>query len=585
MSVKSRIGILLVCLSALVLVGCSSNDEPTATPTSEPTPTATAVPTSAPSPTPADTPTPSSDSAEVQPTAQPTSTPSAAIDASDRRSGGIFTRLWADPPTLDPALVTDSTSSEIVIEIFSGLMKLTGDNNNPVVPDLAESFRISEDGKTYTFVLRDDLKFSDGSPVTAEDFRWSWERAASPETGSPIVEEFLGDIVGIKDMAAGEATTASGIQVPDDRTLVLTIDAPKPYFIAKLTYPITFVVNRNNVETGDNWTDEPVGTGPFILKEYTIGERIVLARNDHYWGELAYLDEVHLILAGGSAMAMYENDEIDVTGVGLSSLERVQDPNEEISNDLVRVEPQFSVSYMGFNVDEPPFDDVHFRRALNYAVDKELVAEQALSDLVRPANGVIPPGFVGFNAGLEPLTFDPEKAMEELQLSKYADPNDRPRIVLTLPGTGGTPSLTVQVIADMWARNLDVNVEIQQVEWATFLDDLNRRRLQAFSLGWWADYPDPHTFIDSLFRSDSTINHTGYSNEDVDALLAQANTEMDPVRRIELYQEAEQIIVDEASWLPLWWGTEGMALVKPHVRGLTFPQLSAPRYQYIWLEE
>ena len=577
------LGISLLTALAMFAVACTSEEEPTSTPIPEPTATATQVPTvvSTPPPARSERPTPSSGQTRVAP--ELLQTPERVGD--DKPTGGVFRRLWADPPTLDPALVTDGTSYAIVIELFSGLVKLTGESDDPIAMDLAESYSVSNGGKTYKFVLRDDSKFSDGSPVTATDFKWSWERAALPETESPIVDEFLGDIIGVQAIIDGEATTAEGIEVIDDLTLQVTIDAPKPYFIAKLTYPIAFVVNADNVTaSGENWTDDPVGTGPFVLKSYSIGERMLLSKNPNYWGDPAYLDEVQLLLAGGSAMAMYENDEIDITGIGLADLERVTDPEEELSKDVIEVPPSFSTSYIGFNVEEAPFDDVHFRRALNFAVDKQLVANAVFSDLVRPATGVIPPGFVGFNPDLEGLAFDEEKAKEELAKSKYADPETRPRIVITLPGTGGSPSLTTEVVADMWRRTLEVDVEIQQVEWATFLQDLHRNRLQAFSLAWQADYPDPHTFVDVLFRTGSSINNTNYSNPEVDALLEQANVEADPVRRIKLYQEAEEMIVEDAAWLPLWWGVEGKVLVKQRIGGMTFPPLSVPIYQYVYID-
>ncbi len=577
------LGISLLAALAMFAVACTSEEEPTSTPILEPTATATQVPTvvSTPPPARSERPTPSSGQAKIAP--ELLQTPERVGD--DKPTGGVFRRLWADPPTLDPALVTDGTSYAIVIELFSGLVKLTGESDDPIAMDLAESYSVSNGGKTYKFVLRDDSKFSDGSPVTATDFKWSWERAALPETESPIVDEFLGDIIGVQAIIDGEATTAEGIEVIDDLTLQVTIDAPKPYFIAKLTYPIAFVVNADNVTaSGENWTDDPVGTGPFVLKSYSIGERMILSKNPNYWGDPAYLDEVQLLLAGGSAMAMYENDEIDITGIGLADLERVTDPEEELSKDVIEVPPSFSTSYIGFNVEEAPFDDVHFRRALNFAVDKQLVANAVFSDLVRPATGVIPPGFVGFNPDLEGLAFDEDRAKEELAKSKYADPETRPRIVITLPGTGGSPSLTTEVVADMWRRTLEVDVEIQQVEWATFLQDLHRNRLQAFSLAWQADYPDPHTFVDVLFRTGSSINNTNYSNPEVDALLEQANVEADPVRRIKLYQEAEEMIVEDAAWLPLWWGVEGKVLVKQRIGGMTFPPLSVPIYQYVYID-
>lgn len=494
--------------------------------------------------------------------------------------------LGSDPTTFDPALTTDSTSYDIVLELFSGLVRLTDDPNQPIVTDLAESFTVSSDGTVYRFVLREGVVFSDGTPLTAFDFKWSWERAAWPETGSPIVKEFLGDIVGINDIVDGDATSTDAIKVIDDHTLEVTIDAPKPYFIAKLTYPVTFVVNRENVESdSENWTDAPVGTGPFVLKSYDIGVSLVLERNERFWGDPAFLDEVHFNLVGGSAMAMYENDEIDITGIPQAAFERVTDPNEPISAEVVDVPPEFFTHYIGFNVEKPPFDDVHFRRALNYAVDKELIAEAVFGGRLRPANGPLPPGFVGFNADLEPLGFDPERAVEEMNMSKYADPETRPRITLTSAGTGGSPPTWLQAVADMWARTLAVEVEFQEVEWATFLEEVDNYRLQMFSLAWSPDYPDPHTFVDVLFRSDSTINQTGYSNAEVDALLDEATTEPDPARRIDLYQQAEQIIVDEASWIPMWWGSEGKILVKPHVNDFRLPPLGGYFFRDVWLDK
>ena len=504
-----------------------------------------------------------------------------------KKSGGIFKRVWSDPPTLDPHLVTDGTSYGIVIEIFSGLVKLGSNPSEPIEPDLAESWKISDGGKTYEFKLRDNLKFSNGEPVTTQDIKWSIERSANPDTGSTVAEEFLGDIIGIKDIIDGVSNTASGIILVDDNIIQIKIDAPKAYFLAKLTYPTAFIVNKSNIEEGGrNWTDNPISTGPFTMKEYKIGQRIRISRNENYWGPPAYLDEVLFNLSGGVSMAMYENDEIDITGVGLSDLERVQDPNEPLNKDLVSVPPSFAVSYIGFNLNEPPFDDLKFRQALNYSVDKQLIAEQVFSNLVKPAYGIMPPGFPGFSSDLSGLQFDLKKAKNLLTESKYGDPNSRPRITVTVPGTGGSPGLTTEVIADMWRQNLGIEVEIQQVEWATYIQDLHRNRLQAFSgLSWQADYPDPSTFIDVLFRSDSALNNGNYDNAEVDKLINDAQTEQDVTKRIKLYNDAEKIIVEEAAWLPLWWGVEAKALVKPWIKDYKFYSMTIPTYQYVWIDK
>ena len=503
------------------------------------------------------------------------------------RQGGVFNTLWSDPPTIDPHLVTDGTSYGVVIEVFSGLVRLGSDPVNPFEPDLAESWSVLKNGTVYEFKLRKDLKFSNGDPVTAQDFKWSFERAAHPDTASTVAEEFLGDIVGIKEIVEGTATTAEGIEVVDERTLRLTIDAPKAYFIAKLTYPTAFVLNKSNVESlGRKWTDKPVSTGPFNLKEYRIGQRIRLERNNNYWGRLSYLDEVVFNLAGGVSMAMYENDEIDITSVGLADLERVQDPTEDINRDLVEVPPTFAVSYVGFNIKEPPFDDAAFRQALNHSVDKQLIADQVFSNLVKPAYGIIPPGFPGFSPDIVGLEFDPQLAKDLLAQSAYADPTKRPRIILTVPGTGGSPGLTTEVVADMWRQNLGIEIEIQQVEWATYIQDLHRGRLQAWSgLSWQADYPDPQTFIDVLFRSNSAINYGGYANGQVDEYVVSAQTEQDATKRVKFYNDAEQIIVSEAAWLPLWWGVDSKALVKPWIKDYVFSSMTIPKFKNVWIDK
>ena len=498
--------------------------------------------------------------------------------------GGVLKRLWSDPPTLDPHLVTDTTSAGLVVEMFSGLVGLNSELD--IVPDLAESWDISEGGTLFTFKLRENIKFSDGSLVTANDFAYSFNRATHPDTESPVAELYLGDIVGAQDVIDGITQKISGIKVIDDRNIQIKIDSPKAYFLAKLTYPTAYVLKKSNVtKGGDNWTDSPVVTGPFTLERYDLGQVLILKRNDLYWGEKAKLDRVEFNLAGGVPMAMYENGEIDITGVGLADLERVQDPNDPLSNDLISVPPSFTINYIGFNISQPPFDDLKFRQALNYAVDKQLIASQVYSDLVKPAYGVLPPNFPGFSSDVKGLEYDPDKAVKLLSESKYSDPETRPLIVVTIPGTGGSPSLDMEVVADMWDRILGVQIEIQQVEWATFLQDLHRERLQVWGgSGWQADYPDPQDFIDILFHSDSKGNHGKYKNESVDLLLEKARTDQDPLSRINTYNKAEQLIIDDAPWLPMWFDQEGLALVKPKVKNFKFTPLIVPKLKNVYIQ-
>ncbi len=527
---------------------------------------------------------PSAMSTESTPAAaEPTSTPALGTEqpATEPTAGGVFRRQWADPPTLDPHLTTDTTSSFVVVELYSGLVTLNTDLE--LEPDLAERWEISSDGLQYTFYLRPNAKFHDGRQVTAQDFKWSIERAAAPETASPVADTYLNDIVGALDYIKGNATEISGIRVVDDTTLSITVDEPKAYFLAKLTYPTAFVLDRANVEAGGrSWTDSPNGTGPFRLKEYKIGERIVLERNEHFYREPASVDTILLNLAGGQSMAMYENDEIDITGVSLFDLERVLDPNEPLNQELVVAPPDFSISYIGFNTSMAPFDDPKFRQALNHAIDKELIASEVLSDLVVPAFGILPPGFPGYNDSLVGLRHDKELAQRLLSESRYADADTRPRIVITVPGTGGTIGLDLEVVIEMWRQVLGVEVEIQQVEWATYLEDLNDAKFQAYAgLGWQADYPDPQDFLDILFHTDSALNHGAYSNPELDVILERARTLQDPLERIEEYRKAEVMIVEDGAWVPLWFTGERHVLLKPHVEGYRVTPMIVPKLREI----
>ena len=557
-------------------------------------------------------PTPAPSEAAAEPDAGQADTPSARAGdgggITEAPEGGVFRRLWSDPPTMDPHLTSDTTSAGIVVEVFSGLVAL--DTDLKLVPDIAESWSI-DDGVVYTFKLREGVTFHNGRPVTAHDFKWSMERAANPETASPVADTYLNDLKGFDDYVEGRASEIVGITVIDDLTLQLTIDAPVAYFLAKMSYPTAFVVDRETVETGgsDWWVDDAVGTGPFKVREYRIGDRLILERFAEYYREPAKVDVIHMNLAGGQSMAMYDNDEIDITGVGLFDLDAVLDESDPRNKDLRVAPPGFDISYIGFNPTRPPFDDVRVRQALNHAVNKELIARDVLSNLVYPAYGILPPDFPGYNPDLVGLRYDPDKAQRLLAESKYGaflarvdqdsphyasaqdylegvsgSPDDLPRITLSVPGTGGTVGLDVEVILQMWRQVLGVEVDIEQVEWATFLDDLDRKKFQAYTSGWQADYPDPQDFLDILFHTDSGINHSNYSNPAVDAVLEEARTEPDPARRIQLYHQAEQMIVNDAAWLPRWFSGEQYVLIKPHVSGYKLTPMIVPKLKEVAIQ-
>jgi len=484
------------------------------------------------------------------------------------------------PPTLDPALTQDSTSASYIVEIFSGLVTLNQDLE--VGPDIAESWELSDDGTTYTFHLRDDVRFHDGRPVTAQDFKYSIERACDPATGSVVADTYLGDIIGAQAKLRGQADEVSGVLVVDDHTLEITIDSPKAYFLSKLTYPTAFVVDQENVEDPvQPWTDQPNGTGPFRLAEYQLDLRIVLERNEAYYGTpKPALERVNFLLAGSSFMTMYETGELDTVPVDLTDIDRVMDPSNPLNKELYVVRPTLSTSYIGFNVNKPPFDDVKVRQAFNYALDKEKLVDVVTRKMSIKANGILPPSMPGYNPDLESYTFDPEKARQLIAESSYGDVNNFPKITLNVTGGGGTTSPQIKAIKEMYKQDLGVNITIEQTDWATFLNDLKAHRYQMFSIGWIADYPDPQDFLDILFHSQSFDNNTEYSNAEVDRLLEQARIERDQEKRFEFYWQAEQIIMDEAPWVPLGHGAEYW-LTKPYVKGMIYPPVIIPKLKYV----
>ncbi|NJP05622.1 MAG: peptide ABC transporter substrate-binding protein [Chloroflexaceae bacterium] len=477
--------------------------------------------------------------------------------------GNLMLTLGAqDPPSLDPALIGDTTSAFLARQLFSGLVRL--DENLEVQPDLAETWDISDSGTVYTFTLRADARFADGRAITSEDVRYSLERATDPEiAASPPAATYLSDIVGVAEKLAGTADTISGLAVPDEQTVVLTIDQPKSYVLAKLAHPTSFIVDQQTVEGGGNpWTERPNGSGPFEIEDWQHNELLVLRRNVNFYREPARLDRVTFLMGAAAVnpMLLYEDGRIDVTSVSASSLARVQDTNNLLSRELISV-PQLSLSYIGMNVTLPPFDDPNVRRAFKLLVDQNRIAEVSLQDSAIAARGILPPGMPGYNADLPEPVVDIEQARQLLAESHYGSAEQLPPIAAY--GNGWTG-----LLADVAEEELGITIEQRNYQrFGDYLQALDQNAFPLFGLAWVADYPDPENFVDLLFRTGSNENHTSYSNPAVDALLDQAAIEPDETRRWQLYQEAEQLILADAPIIPISHDVEHL-LVKPYVEGL-----------------
>ena len=475
--------------------------------------------------------------------------------------GEVLNLYGIDPITLDPAVSGEMTSHEYILQMFGGLVRL--DDSLKPVPDIADRWQVSDDGRTYTFYLRRDVSFHDGRQVKADDFKYSWERAADPATGSKTVATYLGDIVGVNEVLVGEAREISGVRVINDYKLQVTIDSPKAYFLSKLTYPTAFVVDRANVTLGGEWWRQPNGTGPFKLREWDEDNLLVLERNELYHGKRAGVDFVIFQLWSGVSMNMYETGQIDVSGVSINYIDKVTDKAGHFYQEL-QVVPELSFFYIGFNVTRPPFDDVNIRRAFTQAVNKDKIVSVLFRNMLEVAGGVLPPGMPGYSEDLSGLGYDVNGAKELIAASRYGDVSGLPPITITTSGWGGLISGGLEAIIQEWRDNLGVEVSVRQLEPERFLYHLKQEKDEMYYTGWIADYPHPQNFLDILFHTGVENNYGEYSNPEADTLLEMAAVETDYELSLSLYQQAEQRLVSDAACLPLWFG-RNYVLVKPYV--------------------
>jgi oligopeptide transport system substrate-binding protein len=480
-----------------------------------------------------------------------------------------------NPRSFDPATTLSGGDKRV----FSGLVSLDPSFN--VIPDLAERWDVSPDGTIYTFSLRQNARFHDGRPVTAQDVVYSWERAAHPALASDTVLTYLGDIVGIQEMTSNQADHIRGLRIVDEHTLEVTIDAPKPYFLLKLTAAPAFIVDRANVESSEEWYRQPNGTGPYRLIEWTRFERMVYEANKDFYLGAPSIPYIVVLLYAGDGQRMYESGEIDIAGV--YSVERFTDPTEPLHNELV-TGVSLCTHYVVFDTKQPPFDDVNVRKAFSMAFDRQKYIDVVMDGHALPAVGPYPPGLPGFNTALAGLPYDPEQARQMLAQSRYGGPAGLPPIVFSNSGVGSYISADISAMAEMWEQNLGVTITVENLEPNYYFDQIySANHGQLFSSGWCADYPDPENFADVLFHSGSSQNNGGYANPQLDTLLEAARVEQDVSRRIGMYQQAEQIIVDDAAALftvaPLSY-----QLVKPYVKGYVFTPIDIPIERYMWLE-
>ncbi|HWP31755.1 MAG TPA: ABC transporter substrate-binding protein [Fimbriimonadales bacterium] len=499
-----------------------------------------------------------------------------AVFAGCRREGGGYSKedhlliypIPNDPTTLDPAAVEDGDTIDVLQQIYEGLVKWN--TKTEVVPNLAERWEISKDGKTYTFYLKKGVKFHSGREMTAHDVKYSWDRAANPEIQSPTVDGYMMDLVGFEDVRAKKTDSISGVEVVDDYTLRVHIKEPKAYWIMYLEYPCYFIVDKESI--GMERITNPaqvVGTGPFKLGEYAQSQYVELVRFDEYHGGAPKLRKVRRIIAGDAQTRrqLFEAGEVDWVQLERQDKKWV-DQHPEFRS-MLQIVDRPAIWYLGFSLREyPPFRDKRVRVAFAMAINKDRIIADGLDGVNQKAEGIIPPGIPGYNPEFRGYPFDVERARALLAEAGYPNGKGLPPLQLYCRADRHDAKIVSQMIQQDLLNNLGVRIDLKPMEWGALLKLRADGKLPLFHLRWHADYPDPQNFLSFMLHSKARENTLGYSNPEFDRLCDTADRMMgNPEKRLELYRRAEKIAVEDAIWVPIYFQRD-LELLRPYVSGI-----------------
>lgn len=477
----------------------------------------------------------------------------------------------AEPQSLDPAIVSGQPDGRVVSSLFEGLLQFDAKSGDPV-PAIAERYQVSSDGLTYTFHLRRNALWSTGEPITAHDFVWSWRRAAAPETGG----DYAGQLFYIKNAEAfctGQTNPATGrrftgedmgVRALDDRTLRVELVAPTPFFPDLAAFRTLAVVPRRAIEKyGDRWVRAPDTpfSGAFTLQSWRVNDRIRVVKNPRYWNAAAVkVNTIDFLPQHDPNFCL----NIFLQGDADLIFDKRRMPAELM--DKLRDEPYYqgfeilSTFFYRYNVTRPPFNDPRVRRAMGMAVDRRHIVQNITRGGERIASGITPPSTRGYEAP-EGLRRDPEAARKLLAEAGYPGGKGFPLFRYLMPNTVQSAQIAVE-LKSMWQRELGLRMEVQPMEWKVFLSEQSKTNFDVSYSAWIGDYNDPNTFLD-MFMTRNGNNRTGWSNPRYDALMREANSEVDAKKRLALLKQAETILVrEDAPVVPLYY-EKGINLYRP----------------------
>lgn len=497
--------------------------------------------------------------------------------------GELDVCIASEPESIDPALNTTVDGATMVQHLSEGLLKWDdgGNGQAKLVPGQAESWEKSEDGLTWTFHLRDGIKFNDGTPVTANDFVYSWNRVVNPKTAAEY--EYM------LDMVDGYEEKALKIEAPDEKTFVVHLKTICPYFEEICAFPCTYPVKKDIVESNEQWTLDPatyVSNGPYKMVSWEHNQVIKMEKNPEYYDKDSYTAEkinFNLKDDHNAIYASYRSGELDFIGAFA--------PTEEIPSLIasgeLNVRPQIGTYFICFNNKKAPFDNPDVRRAFSLAIDRNFICEQVTQAGQVPATGYVPNGIYDAK-GLDGDEFrkvggdfysikpeDYEKNCEEarklMEKAGYKDGAGFPEVTY-LYNTSESHKAIGEALQNMWQQVLGVNVTLSNQEWNVFVNERREGNYEIARHGWVADYNDPMSFLD-MWLTGVGNNDAKYENPEYDKLIKEAKATTDQAKRMELMHKAEEMAIkDDAILAPLYFYTS-TDMVKPNVKGVYYSPL------------
>lgn len=485
--------------------------------------------------------------------------------------------------TYDPGLTSETFAAPIIGNTFEGLVRFN--KSGEVEGAMADSWTVSDDGLTYTFKLR-DANWSDGKPVTAQDFVYAWMRVLDPAAGAKNPSMFY-LIDGAEEHYLADGTGDVAISAPDDKTLTFTLKNRIPYMMQLLTYTNWFPVRQDMVEADpEGWTRSPetfIGNGPFKVSEFNFGESVVFAKNPEYYdADSVSLDTLtfRLIPDQATALTAMESGQVD----GIEAVPAPEIPRLMAQSDAFLIVPALGTTYAFFNPGKAPLDDVRVRKALSMAIDRQDIVDFVLQSADQPAIGLVPYGLTldgqDFrddvdNYGLS-ADAQPEAAAELLAEAGYPGGEGFPETVFVTYTSPPIEKL-LEAIQQMWKENLNIDVDIQATEWQVYYPEVQKMDYQIAQMGWGADYPHPMTFLD-VFLPDSPNNLAGWKSDGFAAALDAAKSTDDEAASLASMREAEGILMNDHVILPMYHRYNYM-MMSPNVDGFWRSSLNVPYFR------